>query len=205
MQIQGQVGPSPLSDGVGSAPFRQGRLGELIVQELHGRYYEQCKRGNLFYSRAVVTAPAGIASSNGIGAPLLWNGTNTIVAVPLAIAISQSVVSTVAGSLGFAVGPQATTPTSTTVIDSSGNCYLGGSAPAASVYRVGTLSVVPPSFIPFATVATGSLTTTNLSINWVDLGGCIQVPYGYYFAVAGSATLSTMAAQITLIWEEVPV
>jgi len=34
----GQVGPSLLSDGVGTQPFRQGKLGEQIVQQLHGRF-----------------------------------------------------------------------------------------------------------------------------------------------------------------------
>ncbi len=205
MQISGSVGPSFNSDGVGTQPFRQGRTGELNMTEVHGRYYEQCRRGNLFYARAIVTAPAGIASSNGVGGPLLWNGSNAIVAVPLAITFCQSVVSTVAAPIGLFLGAQATQPTSTTVIDSSGSCLVGGSAPAASVYRVGTLSVVPPNFFPLANVGTGSLTAGKDAPQWIDLGGCFTLPVGTYCAVGSSATLSTLAAQVGLIWEEVPV
>jgi hypothetical protein len=45
--INGQVGPQALSDGASQA-FRQGRSAELIVGELHGRFYEQALRGSVF-------------------------------------------------------------------------------------------------------------------------------------------------------------
>ncbi len=205
MQVVGQVGPQFLADGVGTQPLRQSRTGELNVTEVHGRYYEQCRRGNLFYARALVTAPAGIASSNGIGGPLLWNGSSSIVAVPIAITFCQSVVSTVAAPIGIFLGAQATAPTGTTAIDSSGSCLVGGSAPAASVYRIGTVSVVPPNFFPLANVGTGSLTAGKDAPQWIELGGCFTLPVGTYMCVGSSATLSTLAAQIGLIWEEVPV
>jgi len=42
MLIQGSVGqPSTTSIQPGTTPtLRQGQLGEMVVQELHGRYYE---------------------------------------------------------------------------------------------------------------------------------------------------------------------
>jgi hypothetical protein len=45
--IRGRVGPDALQDGA-EAKLRQGRTAEAIVQELHGRFYEQTKRGNVF-------------------------------------------------------------------------------------------------------------------------------------------------------------
>src|SRR5271167_1380257 len=49
MQLTGQVGPNgPVSSGAGTIPVRQGNLGDVIVTELNGRYYEQNVRGNVF-------------------------------------------------------------------------------------------------------------------------------------------------------------
>ncbi len=205
MQVSGQVGPVIVADGVSASSYRQSRTGEMSVSEVHGRYYEQTRRGSRFYARAVVTAPAGIASSNGLGGPLLWNGSSNIIAYPIALSVCETVVSTVAGALGFAMGAQATVPTGTTAIDSSGSCLLGASTPAASVFRIGTVSLVPTQFFPLVNITTGSLTTTQDTNQWFDLGGAFGIPYGYYMAIAATATLSTMASQVGLIWEEVPV
>ena len=50
MLIQGQVGPaSPQSVQPGTpTAVRQGQLGDVVVSELHGRYYEQAYRQNIF-------------------------------------------------------------------------------------------------------------------------------------------------------------
>jgi hypothetical protein len=205
MQMSGQVGPQVLSDGVGTQPFRQIKTGELAVTEVHGRYYEQSRRGNLFYARALVTAPGGIASSSGIGGPLLWNGTTTVNANILAVSFTHTVVSTVATPLGFFLGAQATAPTGTTAIDSSGNCLVGGSASACNAYRIGTVSVVPPQFFPIVDVHTGSLTTDSRLGGWIDIGGMFTIPTKTYLCIGGTATASTLALQCGLIWEEVPV
>ena len=68
MLIQGQVGPSSTqSSSPGTNPaVRQGQLGDVIVTELHGRYYEQAYRGNLFTlsvsTAAAITAYTGAAA-----------------------------------------------------------------------------------------------------------------------------------------------
>ena len=60
MLIQGQVGPStPQSVAPGTpVAVRQGQLGDVVVSELHGRYYEQAYRKNLF--------AGAIAGSTGV-------------------------------------------------------------------------------------------------------------------------------------------
>ena len=72
MIIQGQVGAlSPLADGV-QAVLRSGKLGELISSHLHGRYYEQNVRGNLFSigTTTTVAMTANHNSTNGLSATL---------------------------------------------------------------------------------------------------------------------------------------
>src|SRR5258708_1295950 len=49
MILQGTAGPVLTTDGVSIATgMRQGRLGDAIVSELHGRFYEQVFRGNVY-------------------------------------------------------------------------------------------------------------------------------------------------------------
>ena len=49
--IEGQVGPQTAFDGMETPP-RLGKSAEQIVTELHGRYYEQVYRGNVFFAAA---------------------------------------------------------------------------------------------------------------------------------------------------------
>ena len=57
MIAQGQVGPAAYADGnQPGAGFRQGRLGEIIASELHGRFFEQAFRSNLYSIGGPVTA-----------------------------------------------------------------------------------------------------------------------------------------------------
>src|SRR5438132_11421593 len=53
--LQGQVGPGTFSDGT-LPEIRLGRSAEVIVQELHGRFYEQVFRGNVFSIGCSLTA-----------------------------------------------------------------------------------------------------------------------------------------------------
>jgi hypothetical protein len=176
------------------------------VSLLHGRYYKQAFRRNLFLARAVVTAPVIFSTAAGTGGPLLWNGSSSVNAVILAVGYGVTVVTTVAAALGLTGGTgQTVAPGSTTAIDSVTNGYIGGALPNCSVYRVGTPTAAGSFFIPLADLQTGALTTTPGSHHWVDIGGAIVVPPNSWVSVAASATASTTVAQITLVWEEVPV
>ena len=74
MLIQGQVGPVSTQSVTPGAtpPVRQGQLGDVIVSELHGRFYEQAYRGAFFRvgTTAVVTATANHGTTNGLSATL---------------------------------------------------------------------------------------------------------------------------------------
>ena len=61
MLIQGQVGqPTTTSISYGANPtLRQGQLGDLVVSELHGRYYETTYRRNMF----TAALPSGTTTS----------------------------------------------------------------------------------------------------------------------------------------------
>ena len=70
-----QVGPQILADGVVES-LRGGKTGEAIVQQLHGRLYEQCYRGNLYSIGCSLTAlSAATILLTASGQPILgvWN------------------------------------------------------------------------------------------------------------------------------------
>lgn len=206
MAVAGNVGPRTYTDNtLPPDGVRLGIHGQTIVNDLHGRYYEQSSRGNLYTAHAIVTAPVIYTTAAGTGGPLLWNGSSTHKASILAVGWGQSTVTTVAAVIGLTGGTgQTTAPGSTTAVDSVKNCFLGGSAPACTAYRIGTPSAAGNFFHPLGDVKTGALTTEPGSMNWVDIGGLFTVPQYGWISFAASATASTLVANFVLVWEEIP-
>lgn len=199
-----QVGPQTASDGA-VIPSRAGRLGEQLVAELQGRYFEQAYRGQLFLAHAIVTAPVIYTTAAGTGGPLLWNGTTNKVASILAVGIGNTVVTTVAAALGLTGNTgQTSAPSSTTAIDSRSNGYIGGAASGCTPYRVGTVTNAGGFFLPFAQLHTGALTVDTSGVLWVDIGGAIVVPPNAWCSVAASATATTAVCSISMLYTEYP-
>lgn len=206
LPISGQVGEQVVASGVTTQPLRQGKLADVIVSELNGRYYEQAYNGRLFFAQAIVTAPVIYTTAAGTGGPLLWNGTTNKNAVILAVCWGVTVVTTVAAVIGLTGGTgQTSAPTSTTAIDGSRNMFLGGAAPNCNVYRIGTPVNAGNFLFPLGHLHTGALTVDNNAVNWVDVGGALIVPPNAWASPAASATASTTVIQIGLLWAEVPV
>lgn len=204
--IDTRTGPVVQMDGAGDQALRQGRMGSLVTSDGHGRYFEQASRRNMFRAHAIVTAPVIYTTAAGTGGPLLWNNSSTHNAVLLGVGVGLSVVTTVAAALGITGGVgQTVAPGTTTAIDSSGNCYIGGPPSAMSVYRIGTPAAAGSFFMPFAQLHTGALTVDTLGMGWIDLGGVVVVPPNCWASIATSATATTTVAHISLLWEEVPI
>jgi hypothetical protein len=170
-----------------------------------GRYASFVAAGKCFTSYATVTAPVIFTTAAGTGGPLLYNpSTSGKNAYILRVGFSSSVVTTVAGGLGFTgAGGQTAAPSSTTAIDKTGNCLIGSAVTSAcTTYRVGTPTNAGTTFTPFAQFHTGALTVDTTGQNWVEVDGSFVVPPGSWFSVAGSATLSTLVVGVSLIWAE---
>jgi len=183
-----------------------GRGGELVVTELHGRYYEQTFRKNVFMAHAIVTAPVVYTTAAGTGGPLIWNGSSSTNVVVLAVGIGITVVTTVAAALGLTGNTgQTSAPTSTTAIDSRANLFIGGAASNATPYRIGTVTNAGNFFLPLAHLHTGALTVDTTGMGWIDIGGGLVVPPNAWVSLAASATATTTVAQLAIIYEEVPV
>lgn len=110
---QGTAGPVIIQDGaIGPSGLRQGRQGDAIVSELHGRFYEQNFRGGLFSGGMTLTSISNATFSTGtLGAtatPILgvWNplgsGKNLVILQARVSPVNTALQTTGAGSLMWA-------------------------------------------------------------------------------------------------------
>ena len=79
MLLQGNVGLTTTSFGVGATPFNPaGNQGELLVSELHGKHFAANYRGKVF------TATAAACRISGASGPIMWIPSTRSVTSPTA-------------------------------------------------------------------------------------------------------------------------
>lgn len=202
--IQAQVGPQVLSDGViGQA--RSEKTGALVIQQLHGRYYEQAYRKNLFYAYAAAQTLSAVGTAmTGL---ILYNGTTSVNLVLQKI--NLAVIATSASMTGISLasgapGLQTLVPTTTTAASKTGNCFLGGVGSQAIAYTIATtLTTVAILSLMHNTAA---INTVGIDSTQIDLEGSIIVPPNTVVALAATGAASASSAvNASIIWEEVPV
>lgn len=211
MYINGQVGPSTNSDG--SFPFvRQGKLGDVIVSELHGRYYEQGYRGNRFGgAMQAVIATATIAGLNTsiTGVCALSNPTGSGVNVVLEkVGIGVIVAPAAALVYGLATGFSATALSGTLTSLSPKSKLIGSSAtPRAGLYCSAaiTLPTTPTVDTVLGNIGTGAITVDRAQNATYELNGSIILPPGGFTCFWTSAVLAASAHIMSWDWEEVPI
>ena len=203
MQIQGTVaaGASSASQTLGTiVQVRSGQLGDVIVSELQGRYYEQTYRGNKFSwaNPAAVTPPATVASTaptscvyNPPGSKV--NLVLTKVAAVFAAAPAGAVV------VGLVTGFNAAVPTGVTNGTPVSN-FVGNPAGNGKTATVATLGTAPALVLPLLAVEAASSITPAPA--YVELAGSIVIPPGGYAAINSNAACSIIGA---FEWDEVPV
>lgn len=199
MQITGYVqNYAKQSDGT-QPLIRAGQQGDMIVSELHGRYYEQALRGNMYRvaSQAAVTTTAGLATT--------WTG----------LAISNPAGSGVNAVVNlFSVAQFAVGAAAAVGIMTGAGAAAGSLVPKNAIVS-GTTGKVTAS--AGATIATpvldivigqaGSLATTGYGLTpglVVDLGGSLIIPPGF-FAASFTSIVTTTALLFGFQWEEVPI
>jgi len=221
----GQVGPSILNDGVGTQPFRQGRLGEQIVQQLHGRFYEQAMRGNLYSIGCSPTAlSAATIALTASGQPIvgLWNpltsGVNAVILQASLVDFINNVTSVALGgfvwasSLNNAAMTAGLNPFNRKTLANAGSAVKAFSLSTASLLTgLTTTPLVVFEAAEFNT-ASGLLTTTvsaatpTPSVSGVQqFDGSLIVPPGGVLGLFNTVSVTTHTVSARLLWEEVPV
>lgn len=212
MFLQSIVGPTP-SLGTG-APVngRAGQLGDAIISELHGRYYETTYRGNSFLlsvsTAAAVTAYAGGAA----GTPMLClfnpsgSGRNAVInKASVGNVVAASAAGTVAFALYFGATAAITQATVTNPWNmgtqlQSGSVMTGFRNVALTAGSAASNAIAVSSY--YWATAAGA---TVVSGGPIDLEGGLIIPPGSYCALGGSAALTSATWIGSLQWEEVPV
>ena len=210
MLLQNIVGQPSAGGNNALLSGRAGQLGDAIVSELHGRYYETTYRGNSFLlsvsTAAAVTAYAGGAA----GTPMLalfnpsGSGRN---AVLNKISVGNVVAASAAGTVSFGLwfGNTAAITQGTTVTPwnmatqlQSGSVMTGFRNVALTSGSAAT-NVIPLSSYYWATAAGVGLVSNGV----VDLEGSVIIPPGSYAALGGSAALTSATWIGSIQWEEV--
>ena len=223
---QVQVGaPSNISNTDGQLVTQLGgKSAEGIVSELHGKYYTQCYRGNVFLVSTIGAGLAHPVASTTAPVVALWNPSASGKNAVLLRYTSASTLNatTVQGSIlllaSFNAGNTVATGAVFTAFNRSVlgtnlfNGILGQGAvsvmnasangtntlTAASVAVVATLGVNNP------TTVAGAVAAPSVAQIIHDFDGTVIVPPGVAVYVVGSSASVALATQ-TLSWEEVPI
>jgi hypothetical protein len=226
MEVCGQVGPSVLSDGVETQPFRQGRAGEQIIQQLHGRYFEQVLRGNVYSIGCVPTAlSAATIALTASGQPIvgIWNpvtsGVNAVILQAMLVDFINNVTSVALGGFVWAssLGNNANMSASLAPFNRKTLASVGSQCRAFSLSTASLLTGLTTTplvvFEPAEfNTASGLLTTTvsaatpTPSVSGVqNFDGSLIVPPGGILGLFNTVSVTTHTVSARLMWEEVPV
>jgi hypothetical protein len=223
MLIQGVVGAPSASFGAGSnPPMRQGQLGDIIASELHGRFYEQTYRGQVYSigTLAVTALSANTITLTASTTPILgvWNpasSTANVVILQAGLVTFLNNVTSVApggyvwaSSVGNANISTGVTPFNRKTLTNAGSQAKGFAGATALTGLTNNLVIFEGAdFAP----ASGLLTTTvsaatpTPAIDGVhNFDGAIIVPPGGILALLNTASTTTHSFLGKLIWEEVP-
>ncbi len=211
--------PSATSYGDGMTPPQLGgKQGEAIVSQLHGNFYTQASRGNLYYASNAAAGAAFTIYSNTsfVGLALLnpaGSGKNlSIVRVNLGLDTQASTAMATWGyvwqvNAGSGIGTPLSAITQITLTRGSAICGLGGQgssvAIAASAMTLGTAFAWQGRVASFS--ATNAAITVGLGTSCSeDFDGTMIVPPNTVWALS-SHVLSGWTAVGTVVWEETPV
>lgn len=212
MIIQGEVGPassSSISAGV-NINLRQGQLGELVVQQLHGRMYETTYRGNMYcaYINALTLASTHATPlAAGTGTPII--GLHNPIGSGVNLVIQRTAYNTTSGTPGgpllynLIVNPQNITAASAGTYF---NCASLQQAGARARLFNNTATTGSTAGTALRTIG-GTTTTAAAAGNYLitdNVEGAIIVPQGLMLGLACTAAGTTHIISAFMEWEEVP-
>jgi len=196
------------AQAVGTSPsnttLRVGATTEIIVDELHGRYYETTVRKAMFAganlagvttSAAFATTYTGMCLTNPIG--------STVNLVLTKVSYAPLVAQTAGLVLGIMTGYSASTAvTQTTPLVPLSN-FVGQPAGTGLIASATTLPVAPTRLILLGTLLTGAITVTPTGGTVVDMEGSVVIPAGGFAAFYTSAASVASSLVFGMQWEEV--
>ena len=213
------VNPTTISafDGNTNPNNLFGKAGEDIVAELHGKYYTQAYRGEMFYASQIAGTVATIYSQTTITGFGIWNQSTNKNIIPVRMIVGETTLSS-AGTptIGFviqknvgyqpATGSQVLTYTQVAGLAPQ-NCNTGsGVTSQASIGTGGTLTTAPTLSQYVGLIASSAVPLTVGSStypNIYDFDGMFCWAPGTLVTL-GTAIADTGVYAVTLFWYEAP-
>jgi hypothetical protein len=226
MLITGSAGEFISADGSPSLSFRQGRLSDLIVSELNGRFYEQVFRGRTFSIGSTLTAlSANTITLTATTTPILgvWNPPTS----PVNLVILQAAVGFVLNTLTTPVAPgplvwassigngaisTGLAPFNRKTLASAGSQAKAFAGATALTGLTNNLVIFEPGDFPQPSGQTaGTITASTTSSQFAagfngvqNFDGSLFVPPGGVLALLNTTSTTTYSATGRLLWAELP-
>jgi hypothetical protein len=221
MLLQGQVGPSVQADGT-LPSLRLGKSAEGVIQQLHGKYYEQNYRGNMYSfglsNTALVTQNAIATNVNSSAQPVigLYNpSTSSVNLVILQLFLVETTIANTAvapggfmwmysaGNPGVSTGSTPVNCKTLTAAGSSGKAFAVSTALTGLTNNLSVLRATSIGGVNAAGPATAITQPQGIGFELVE--GSIIVPPGGVIAVMNQLSTTTISVSVGLMWEEVAV
>ncbi|NBR24373.1 MAG: hypothetical protein EBU08_11510 [Micrococcales bacterium] len=210
MITQGQVGALATAQSLAAGSqtiTRLGNMGDAIVSELHGRYYETVyRRAGFVASNPTPVTTVAVTSgttTSGLTGIFLTNPVNSPVNLVLnKVGFSVTVAPAAVMPIMLGVGYNSATAVTQTTALTVRNAYVGvgssGYGLAASVVTVPTA----PNFTHILGTVFTTLSTNVPTI--VDLEGSVILPPGGYAGIMSTVASGASGFFGSISWEEVP-
>jgi hypothetical protein len=216
MFLQGVVfDPSSAGTADGStATANLGRANELIVSELHGKYLEQCYRGNVYYGSTVTAGVVIPIASTTTPTYCLWNPAGSgKLCVPIVTLLGWGATQSALGSYVWIATTNAGSGISSTapfVAFGTGtpiNANLGsGKVSQMKLASGGTTTLVGAGTFYRDTGISAGVSTVATPGFWVmrdDWDGAGIIPPGNAISLCGTTAIAATTT-VTLVWAEIP-
>lgn len=220
MLNQGLVGIQNSQDGA-TPSIRLGKQGDQIASELHGRFYEQASRGNLFSDGCSINAlSANTITLTATTTPILGvynpptSGVNLVILQAALASGINNVTSVAPGAFVWASSINNSAITTGTVPFNRKTLTRGGSQAKGLSFIALTGITNALVVIEGADLATASamLTTTVAAatptpgvVGVQNFDGGLIVPPGGVLALLNTVSTTTHSVWGRMLWEEVPV
>ncbi len=206
-----------LSDGLNLPNSLSGKAGEDVVSELHGKYYTQAYRGEMFYASQIAPVLSTIYSATTITGFQIWNTNTNKNIIPVKMIVGCNVIPSAPGTLGLviqknvgfaaATGAQILTQTLVAGLTPQ-NCNTGsGVSSNATIGTGGTITTAPTlsQYCGLAGLENVVLTISEpfMSLT-VDFDGMFVWAPGTFVSL-GTAIANTGSFTTTMFWYEAPV
>lgn len=221
MIIEGKVGVQQLGDGAENE-IRIGRQGDALVSQLHGRFYEQALRGNLFsagsgltaLSANTVTLTATTTPIVGVYNPLTSKVNLVMLQAGLAVIANSNAATAPGAFVWAAMTNQAAISTGAApfnrgTLGRTGSAALAFNGGVALTGLANNLVVIEGADFPGMHTIAYSAVAATAFYNGVQavqhFDGSLIVPPGGVLALLNTVSTTTFSVWSRLLWEEVPI